>query len=67
MKDFIKVLENNPNGAYDYIANNYYKMSKEELKDVVKELLYSVHTNTTESEHNKILKDVAEELTEQNL
>lgn len=66
MKDFVQVLKNNPNGAYDYIANNYYKMSKEELKDIAKELLYAIHTNTTEKEHNKILSDVAEELAEQN-
>ena len=62
MKGFIDVLKNNPNGAYDFICNNYYKMSKEELKDIIKELLYAVHDNTEEAEHNKILNDVASEL-----
>lgn len=62
MKGFIDVLKNNPNGAYDYICNNYYKMSKEELKDITKELLYAVHDNVTEKEHDEILKDVATEL-----
>ena len=66
MKALIEVLEKNPNGAYDYIANNYYKMSKEELRDFAKELLYAIHTNTTEKEHDKILNDVAEELADQN-
>ena len=66
MKALIEVLKNNPNGAYDFVANNYYKYSKEELKDVVKELLYAIHTNTTKDEHDKILNDVAEELTDQN-
>lgn len=66
MKALIEVLKNNPNGAYDYMANNYYKYSKEELNSVVKELLYAIHTNTTEKEHNKILDDVAEELADQN-
>ena len=62
MKDFIEVLKNNPNGAYDFICNNYYKMSKDELKDIVKELLYAVHDNVTKAEHNQILNDVATEL-----
>ena len=64
MLELINVLKNNPNGAYDFICNNYYKMSKEELKDVVKELLYAIHSNVNESEHNKMLDDVATELAE---
>jgi hypothetical protein len=27
-------------GAYDYIANNYYKFSKQELVDILKEFIY---------------------------
>ena len=65
MKDFVNVLKDNPSGAYDFMANNYYKMSKEEIRDIAKELLYAIHTNTTEAEHNKILKDTAYELMEQ--
>ena len=49
MKALIEVLKNNPNNAYDYLASNYYKMSKEELRDVAKELLYSIYENTLES------------------
>ncbi len=63
MKDFIDVLKNNPDNAYDFICNNYYKMSKEELKDIAKELLFAVYDNVINTaEHNKILNDVAEEL-----
>ena len=65
MKDFVAVLKNNPNAAYDYIASNYYKLSKEELRDVIKELLYSIYTNVLESEQKEILKGAAEELVEQ--
>ena len=65
MKDFVEVLKNNPNNAYDYLTSNYYKMSKEELKDIAKELLYSIYDNVLDSEHDKILKDAAEELTDQ--
>ena len=62
MKEFIEVLKNNPDKAYDFICNNYYKMSKDELKDIAKELLYAVYDNVSKVEHNKILEDVAIEL-----
>ena len=65
MLEFTKVLRNNPESAYDFIANNYYNMDKEELRDIVKELLYAIHTNMTKAEHDKILKDTAIELMEQ--
>ena len=65
MKEFIAVLRNNPNGAYDFICNNYYKMSKDELKDITKELLYAIYDNVIDTkEHDKILDDVATELEE---
>lgn len=64
MLELINVLKNNPNGAYDFICNNYYKMSKEELKDFAKELLYAIHSNADKTEHDKMLDDVAEELAE---
>lgn len=64
MLELINVLKNNPNGAYDFICNNYYKMSKEELKDFAKELLYAIHSNTDKAEHDKMLNDVATELAE---
>lgn len=62
MKEFIEVLKNDPNQAYGFICNNYYKMSKDELKDVAKELLYAIYDNMDREEHDKILNDVATEL-----
>lgn len=63
MKEFIEVLKSNPDGAFDFICNNYHKFSKDELKDVIKELLYSIHSNTIhKAEHNKFLYDAATEL-----
>lgn len=62
MKDFINVLKNNPNGAYDFICNHYYEMDKGDLQKVAKELLYAIYSNTDTDKHNKILDDVAEEL-----
>ena len=62
MNEFINVLKNNPNNAYDYIANNYYTMSKSELAQITKELLYAIYENHTTTEHDEILASVGEEL-----
>lgn len=62
MNYLIGVFKSNPSAAYDYICNNYYKMSKEELKDVAKELIFVIHAMMTEEEHDKALGYVAEEL-----
>lgn len=45
-KELLKSIKEN-NGSicgnlYDYIANNYWNMSKEELKDVCLEVIYSL-------------------------
>ena len=31
--------------SYDFIANNYWKMSKEQLKDTLLEYIYLAHEN----------------------
>lgn len=41
----------NDGNLYDYIANNYYAMSKSDLKDVILELEYAV--NSTLDEYDK--------------
>ena len=62
MKNFIEVLKNNPNHAYDHIANEGYKMSKTELVQIAKELLYTIYSNNTEAMQNLMLEEVADEL-----
>ena len=62
MENFIKVLKENPNHAYDYICANYWYMNVVELKDIIKELLYAIYSNHSELGHNRILLEVAEEL-----
>ena len=47
--------------AYDYIANNYMAFRKEELKDIILELLYAIHTDGDEDD---ILNSAGTELTE---
>ena len=61
MKELIEVLKNNHDHAYDFIANNYYKMSRDELASVVKELLYAIHY-FNKAEEQEILESVANEL-----
>ena len=61
MAEFVEVLKNNPNHAYDFIANNYWKMSKEELASVTKELLYAIHY-FNKAEESEILESVGVEL-----
>ena len=41
-KQYLEALEN-ANG-YDFIAKNYYEFSKEELKDIILELDYAIHS-----------------------
>lgn len=61
MEEFIDVLKNNPDGAYDYISNNYGSISKDELVSITKELLYSINVNVPR-EQDKILEYAADEL-----
>lgn len=63
-KDFIECLKNNPNHAYDYIANNAWAMSKDSLTDICKELIYGILDYETKREAKEILYNVAEELTD---
>ena len=63
-KDFIECLKNNPNHAYDYIANNAWAMSKDNLTDICKELIYGILDYETKREAREILCNVAEELTD---
>lgn len=59
MENLIKCMYETPERTYDYIVNNYWQMSKEELKDVCKELLYEISRTNEEAD---ILENVAAEL-----
>ena len=62
MEEFTEVLKNNPKQAYDFIANNYYKMDKVEIVAIVKELLYGIYNDCSTIEMAELLEDVAIEL-----
>lgn len=41
-KELLEAIENDM--VYDYVANNYWRLSKQELAYIVKELAFAVHT-----------------------
>lgn len=48
----------------DFICNNYWKMSKDEIVNITKELIYGIYANVTKTERDAIMFDVAIELDE---
>lgn len=78
MSDFISELKHIKNdnkmneGAntslYDYIASNYYKLSKEELKELILNLDYAIYNrfgkNLYLSLENQALEDTIERLSD---
>lgn len=62
-KQYLEALENAD--SYDFIAKNYYEFSKEELKDIILELDYAIHS---EAKHfasaEEIYTSASEELQE---
>lgn len=42
-------------GAYDFIVNNYWKLSNENLKDIAKEAIYLLDNDKRLIENLKIL------------
>ena len=59
--EFIEILKNKPDEAYDFICNNYNELSKTELVNIIKELLYSIyyHCRNDEDIYNQIMKDAS--------
>ena len=65
MAEFTNILRNNPNHAYDFIGQNYYKMRSEELSNIIKELLYGIKDCVYPNEYKEIMENVSIELDEQ--
>lgn len=47
-KQYIEALEDGK--GYDFIANNYWEFSKEELKDIILELTYAIKQTDSRGE-----------------
>ena len=51
-------------GIFDFIANNYWKLSKEDLRDVAKELDYDIYSMYPKNEYDKIVNEFCKNLKE---
>lgn len=63
--ELVEVMRNDPKHTYDHIAMHYHEMSKSELADIIKELVYTVMHNVSKPEYNIILGETANELEDQ--
>jgi hypothetical protein len=61
----IEVLKDDPHKSYDYIANNYHRMSKMELCDIIKELIYGMENWVMDMEQDSVWRSVIDELQDQ--
>lgn len=51
-------------GIFDFIVNNYWKLSKEDLRDVAKELDYAICSMYPQNEYDKIVNEFCKNLEE---
>lgn len=59
MEGFIEALKNDK--GYDYLANNYTSMSKEELKRIAMELLFELtryHLDGLDPDINNVIEEL---------
>lgn len=54
IKEIIEGIEKE--GIFDFIVNNYWKLSKEDLRDIAKELDFTLQDNFTKIEYDNIIR-----------
>lgn len=62
MKQFIEILRNDHGKAFDFLANNAWKFSKDELRNISKELVYGIYMHVGDMDQDSLFEEVAEEL-----
>ena len=62
LSDLLEVMKKNPRRTYDFISEHSYILSKSEIVDMVKELLYSIHSFCDEAQAAEMLAMAADEL-----
>lgn len=62
MMEFTTILESEPNKAYDWICSNYYRLDIEELKEIIKELLYSLHYHVDNSFYGTLYREILDDV-----
>ena len=67
-RKFIELIgTENYGSAYDFIANTYYRMSKEELKSICLEALYAMYYCLDHYDEERCYQSMYDELFQQNL
>lgn len=64
MANFTEVLLNEPKKAYDFIADHSHLFQKNELINIIKELIRGMRVNLSNSTYLAIMNDVGIELDE---
>lgn len=62
MKQFIEILRNDHDKAFDFIANNAWQFSKDELRNICKELVYGIYKSVEDVDQDSLFENVADEL-----
>ena len=62
MKQFVEILRNDHDTAFDFLADNAWKFSKDELRNISKELVYGIYMHVRDMDQNSVFETVAEEL-----
>ena len=58
MMEFTEILKNEPQKAYDYISCNAYRFTKNDLTDILKEVLYSIHYHVNNRFYGDLYRDI---------
>ena len=51
-QELLEILSNNKGNLYDFVCNNYYLLSKDDLKDIAKEVIYLLYTYVARANSN---------------
>ena len=63
--EYKEILEGlRDDGVFGFVSNNYWKLSKDVLVNIIKELDYAAYDNLTKKEYTEITEAMLEELTD---
>lgn len=65
MMEFTEILKNKPSKAKEYIENNNYRMQKEDITNILIEVLRGMEIGCYHPQYEQIMTDIQIELDEQ--
>lgn len=65
MANFTEILKNEPKKAYDFIVNYGHLFDKNELINIIKELIYGMHASLLDSIFENTMLNIGIELDDQ--